>query len=147
MSEQQSAGSPLDPGAAPEAHAAVGAQLGEQAGQAFGQDVAGIYGDVAGASQHGPGQSEADLGSELAAKGAAPAQADISGLLDMIRKQAEQLDALQQRIDTAQAAAPSEVRAVPPSLAEVIANSALGAPAAHAFSVIEERLSRLEKSL
>ena len=123
----------------PEAQAAVQASLAAQAATVGGTDSAGIYGDVAGASQQSPPQSEAQVAADLQAAGAQPAQGNVADLQ-------AQIDALNARLQAdadakAQAAADAAPKA--PVLEEIIgALSGAGAGVVHAFTVIAERLDK-----
>lgn len=129
-----------------EAQQAARDQLGGVAASVGGQDVAGIYGDPAGASQHAAPQAPEDVAAGLAAAGGAPAAPDVSALLKAVQAQADQLAALQQQID-ARTAAEQITPPTPPSLVEIVASSAVGSAVAHAFSVVEDRLAAIEARL
>lgn len=126
-----------------EAQQAARDQLSGVAGSVGGQDVAGIYGDPAGAAQHSAPQDPAAVAGDLAARGGAAAAPDVAQLLAAVQAQAARLAALQEQIDARQAAE-QVAEAKPPSLLEVIGSSALGSQAAHAFAIVDERLAALE---
>ena len=122
---------------------AVRDQLSGVAGGVGGTDSAGIYGDPAGAAQHAPPQSPADVAAGLHAQGGAPAAPDVSQLLAAVQAQAEQLRKLQEQIDARQAAE-AIAEATPPSLLEALGSSAVGGAVAHLFQIVDARLSALE---
>lgn len=124
------------------AEAARDALSGVAAGVA-GQDVAGVYGDQAGASVRDAPQSPEQVAEDLAAKGGQAAAPDVSALLAAVQAQAEQLRRLQEQIDARQAAE-QVAEATPPSLLETLASSAVGSQVAHLFAIVEARLAALE---
>ena len=122
----------------PEAQAAVRAYIAAQSQAATGADVAGIYGDVAGASQHAPDQTPEEIAAGLAAKGAKPAAADPDALMAMIERMAAELADLKAKT------LPAEPEPVEPlKLTQIVAGK-VSAPVAHAFDYLEERVRALE---
>ena len=126
-----------------EAAQAARDQLSGVAASVGGQDVAGVYGDPAGASQHAPAQSPEQVASGLAAAGGQAAAPDVAALLAAVQAQADQLRKLQEHIDARQAAE-QIAEATPPSLLEALGSSAVGSQVAHLFAIVEARLSALE---
>lgn len=121
----------------PEAQAATQAQLAQQAHAVTGQDVAGIYGDPAGAGTPAPAQTEQQVAQGLVAKGAAAAEADYKALLAQVQK-------LQAAHDAAQPAAPAA--AAPLSLPDIVAGTVSSA-VHHALTVAETRLAAVERAV
>lgn len=133
-----------DVASSPEAQAAVRATLAGQAQGVGGTDSAGIYGDVAGASQVTPAQSPEQIAADLAAKGAQPATGDTDAILAQLQAQ---IAALQKAADDRAASeqqAAADAAPKPPVLQEVI-GALSGQPAGivHAFQVIAGHLEEL----
>lgn len=129
---------PADP-----AQQAVREQLGVQAQAVTGTDVAGVYGDPAGAAQRTPEQTTEEVASGLQAKGAAPSVADLDTLTKQLAAQQEAIAKLQA---AAQAATPAPAApAKPTALTDVL--HSVTAPVYHAFQLTEERIQALEKHL
>ena len=123
-----------------QAQAAVAAQLQGQAAGVQGSDQAGIYGDPAGASQHSPVQSEAQVAADLHAKGAQAAQVDAEALLAQIQADAARIAELRAQAE-AHAFAVTGGEPKPPVLGEVVAAlSGVSPGIVHAFTVLSERL-------
>jgi len=143
MSEQPAGPVAGDPGSA-EQTAEVEAQLRGQATVVQGQDSAGIYGDVAGASQRSAPQSDQEVAEELQAKGAKATEVDVAALMEQMQKMQADLAALQ----SAAPATPAEYLARPPVLEEVHSSLSGHAPGiVHAFELIAARLTAIEEHL
>jgi hypothetical protein len=132
-----------DPTPSPEALAAARAQLEQQAGAVLGTDMAGIYGDPAGAGTPAPAQTPEQIAAGLVAKGATPMAADTGALLDHLAALAKQVQDLQAAHDAAQ---PVPAEPAKPLKLHDLAGGA-GAGVVHAFTLAEERLSALEDKL
>jgi len=126
-----------------EAMAAARAQLGQQAQAVQGTDVAGIYGDPAGAGAPAPVQTPEQIAAGLQAKGAQPASADTGELLKHLAALAQQVQDLQ---DAHNAAQPKPAEPPKPLKLPDLVHGA-GAGVVHAFSLAEERLAALEGKL
>lgn len=121
----------------PEAQAAVQSQLGAQATTVGGTDVAGIYGDPAGASRSAPAQSPEQVAQNLVSQGAQPAAPDVGALLERIQA----LEAQQAAEAASKAKAEADAAPKPPVLEEITAALSGVAPGiVHAFMVIAARL-------
>lgn len=129
MSEQ-----PLSPAEAQEAARVI--TEGQAAGVA-GQDVAGIYGDPAGRSQHSAPQSQEQVAADLAAKGGQAFSVDVEALAKSIEA------GIMARLGLADAAPPA-----PPDtkLSRHVDGNAPGW-AHNLVANVEERLAAIESKL
>ena len=131
-----------------EEQAAVQSQLGQQAQSAGGDPTAaGIYGDTAGASQHAPPQSQAQVAQGLIAQGGSATSVDAEALLAQLQALAAQVADLQAAKQAADVAA-HVAQSRPPVLDEILgALSGVTPGIVHALSVVGERVDAIEAHL
>jgi hypothetical protein len=144
MSSEQPAGPVAGDTGTDEQNAVVADQIGEQAASVTGTDSAGIYGDVAGASQRSAPQTEAEVAEDLQARGGKATEVDTEALLKQLQDLAAQVAMLQ----NAGAVIIRDSTPVPPVLEEVHgALSGVSPGIVHAFELIAGRLAALEHHL
>lgn len=116
----------------------IAPQVGQIAQTVGGTDVAGIYGDPAGASQSTPAQSPAEVAQGLVAAGGQAASPDVAALLARI----EAMEAANKAAADKAAADAKAAEPKPPVLEEILAAVTGASPGVvHALTVIAERLS------
>lgn len=127
-----------DPAPTSDVQAQTAALIGQQAaGVAGDPSAAGIYGDVAGASQHAPAQTQEQVAQGLQAAGGQAASADVTALLERIQA----LETANAEAASAQAKAEEDAKPKPPILEEIVSALSGASPGiVHALSVIAGRM-------